>query len=313
LAESAGAASAGSSARFDKWESTFQGVGSQNRSPQQGGLLQAATGTKTNERKRPRKNGLDMSTLRGNASIRQGDDVIVLPGGARTPGADWRVRVVIPTLDEGAELGRVLDSVITQEGPLEIVVVDAGSSDSTMEIARNRGASVVETTPCRGGQLTMGARHKTGTHPDAFLFLHADTLLPEGALSSIRMALTQDNVVGGRFRAGFDYRHPLLDAAAWMTRWPSRWAAYGDQGFFVSQRAFESAGGFEAIPLFEDVRFYKQLCKVGKVRVLDKKVVTSGRRFRSRVARQFLINGALMVGHLLGAKPETLSKLYSRL
>ena len=238
---------------------------------------------------------------------------IVLPFTENPPQNRSLIRVVIPTLNEAAALGGVLESVIAQDGPLEIVIVDAGSRDMTLNIAEAYGATVLHTSPCRGRQLALGAAMATTMTPDAFLFLHADTVLPVGAFEHLRKLLLDSEVVGGRFRAKFDSSHPLLEFASWMTRLPSSWVAFGDQGMFAKKSAFEAAGGFEEVPLFEDVGFYKRLGKQGKLGIVNDPVLTSGRRFQPRVLRQFLINAGLLAAHFAGMHPQKLAELYRRI
>lgn len=66
------------------------------------------------------------------------------------------ISVVIPTMNEGRTIGSVIDG-LSYLSPKEIIVVDTNSSDGTKEIARSKGATVIE-EPMRG----YGRAYKAG-------------------------------------------------------------------------------------------------------------------------------------------------------
>src|SRR5687767_15143601 len=112
-----------------------------------------------------------------------------------------RLSVIIPVLDEARSIGATLDAVARLGEGVEVLVVDGGSSDGTGEIARARGARVVESVRGRGAQMHAGALAAEGA---AFWFLHADTRAPADAAARIHEALRDPRVVGGNFRIRFD-------------------------------------------------------------------------------------------------------------
>ena len=107
------------------------------------------------------------------------------------------ISVIIPTLNESVELPETLSRVQAVPEIAEIIVVDAGSSDSTCEIARDHNCTLRECEPSRGRQLRLGAKKAKG---DIILLLHADTWLPKGAGEAMIECLSQPLVVGGGFR-----------------------------------------------------------------------------------------------------------------
>ena len=114
-----------------------------------------------------------------------------------------RLSVVIPALDEQAQIERTVERARDELRPLRIVVVDGGSSDATAERALTAGAVVLEHRGARGTALNDGAALAEG---DALVFLHADTLLAPGSGVELRQALDDPAVSGGAFRLRFDQR-----------------------------------------------------------------------------------------------------------
>ena len=198
-----------------------------------------------------------------------------------------KVSVVIPALNEADHIARCVRSATEQPGEVELLIVDGGSTDGTPEIAREL-SRVVGSDRGRAVQMNTGARQTTG---EVLLFLHADSRLHPEALRDLRRTLRDPRVVGGTFTLRFDADRPLLRFYAWTTRLPFRLFHYGDQGIFVRRRVFERLGGFEEIPLMEDVDFLRRLRGEGRVALVPRPVTTSARRFQERgVLRQQLLN-----------------------
>src|SRR5215475_2492379 len=122
---------------------------------------------------------------------------------SQTKGAALRISVVIPVLNEEQGIATTL-AALTPLKLHELIVVDGGSSDGTVEICSRLGATVLSSARGRGLQMNHGARQATG---DVLLFLHADTRLPGSALGDILHALRQPQCVGGRFDVKVDGTH----------------------------------------------------------------------------------------------------------
>lgn len=219
-----------------------------------------------------------------------------------------KISVIIPTLNEAGTIGPTVRCVQNQDGPVEVIVVDGGSSDETRARARSTGAIVLRSSQGRAVQMNHGAKSATG---DVYLFLHADTRLPSNALVRIRRALDAPSTVGGTFRLQFDDPTPLLRFYAWCTRWPWIRLCFGDRGQFVRRSTFHEVGGFPDWPLFEDLELAARLDRRGDFCVLDAAVTSSARRFyRYGPLRQQLRNLYLWSHYMLGTDPERIAHLY---
>lgn len=218
-----------------------------------------------------------------------------------------RVSVIIPTLDEAERIAPLIDALRADSFD-EVVVADGGSVDDTLERARAAGAIVVSAPRGRGKQLVAGANAATG---DCLFFLHADSHPPTGARRIVAETLSAPDVIAGSFCLAFDRRHPLLSLYARFSRFNHSLFTYGDQGLFVSRRAYERTGGYSDAPLFEDVEFQNRLRRAGKFVKRSEPIVTSARRFlRDGVAWRELTSIGLVGLYHLGVSPERLERWY---
>ncbi len=221
--------------------------------------------------------------------------------------------VVIPALEEEAELEETLRRAKAALGPdTELITVDGGSRDQTIQIARGFGRAIV-TEPSRGGQLRRGAEEARGK---VLIFLHADTWLADGTAAAIRDAIAQ-GAGTGCLRFAFrpprrDVRYRLLERGVnWRTR---RFAtATGDQAIFATRRAYDDSGGFPPIPLFEDIVFVRSVRRITRFVALDVAALTSGRRWeRGGFLRTILTHWMLRAAFVAGTDPEVLARFYRR-
>jgi rSAM/selenodomain-associated transferase 2 len=215
------------------------------------------------------------------------------------------VSVVIPALEEEACMRAALDSV---RGLAEVIVVDGGSRDRTLSLAREAGALVLSAPACRGLQLDMGARAAGG---DWLVFLHADTRLEAGWKDAL-IGLDRD-VFGGAFRFAVDSPRP---AFRWIEtvvslRCRALGLAYGDQSIFARRDAYERAGGFPHIPLMEDVAFVGRLRRAGKLAWPRVRAFTSPRRWeRLGVVRATAHNWTTLLLYAAGWPAARLARRY---
>lgn len=221
-----------------------------------------------------------------------------------------QLSIIIPALDEAQAIGATLDAAARVKGLTEVIVVDGGSADETVEVARARGARVVTSVRGRGAQMHAGALASRG---QVLWFLHADTLAPSDAAEGIARALEDPRAVGGNFRIRFDGSGAAARFLTWLyPRLRLLGLAYGDSGIFVRRAAYERTGGFRAFPIFEDLDLLRALWKQGRFVQADGYVVTSSRRFEGRSFAFTFARWSLLQGlYWLGVSPHTLARLYA--
>jgi rSAM/selenodomain-associated transferase 2 len=222
-----------------------------------------------------------------------------------------RLSVVIPTLNEAANLARLLPDLLAGEPDVEIVVADGGSDDgSSSVVGRWTAVRWMAGRRGRARQMNAGARATTG---EVVLFLHADTRLPDGARAAIEAALTDPAVVGGRFDVRLDSPRPLLALVGWMMNQRSRLSGIstGDQAIFVRREVFEEIGGYADIPLMEDIDLTRRLKRRGRLAALRLRVTTSARKWEQEGAvRTIVLMWTLRLLYALGMSPARLHRWY---
>lgn len=217
--------------------------------------------------------------------------------------------IIIPTLNEASEIGCALDALRFQGESVEIIIADGGSSDETGAIAQGKGATVIIVQRGRGVQMHTGADAAKGS---ILWFLHADSVPPGDALSEIRHALTDENIVGGNFTLRFDGGGRAARFMTWFYPQIRRIGLmYGDSGIFVRRETYERIGGFKPLPLFEDLEFVGRLKKVGGLVHLQSELVTSSRRFEGRPFILVFLRWVLFqCFYWIGVSPYRLAKTY---
>jgi rSAM/selenodomain-associated transferase 2 len=223
------------------------------------------------------------------------------------------VSVIVPALNEAQTIAACV-AAARRDYPrdqVEIVVVDAGSTDGTPDRVPP-DATLIRSPRGRAVQMNRGA---AGSRGEVLVFCHADSRLPEGWRGAVIEALQRHGVSGGTFQTLIlPGRSPIL----WIRNrlaFPANWRImYGDQAQFMSRATFEQVGGFPEIPLMEDVEMSRALDQVGElVRIRPSlRVVTSSRRFLERgTLLQSLVNFWSMVRYLyLGAAPGDIACTY---
>ncbi len=223
------------------------------------------------------------------------------------------ISIILPVLNEERRIGQRLTELSAMEGIGEVLVVDGGSSDGTVERARAfPGVRVLSAPRGRASQMNAGAERARGS---VLLFLHADVRLPPEAFHHVTRALEDPGVVAGAFKTwtvddvGRSRLGPLLHLADLRSRYTR--LPYGDQALFVRAEAFRAAGGFPAQPLMEDLELSRRLWKLGRIRTEDARVTVSGRRFLARPLFYFLAVNGFPLLYRLGVSPASLLRLYA--
>ena len=219
--------------------------------------------------------------------------------------------IIVPVFNEAAGIAQALAALAPLRGPgAEVIVVDGGSQDRTLEQARALADVVITAPRGRGSQMNAGA---AAAHGDVLLFLHADTRLPPAADRLVIDVLEHSKRPWGRFDVTIAGRSRLLRVVAAMMNSRSRVTgiATGDQAMFMTRAAFARAGGFPDIPLMEDVVMSRRLKAIGPPARLAARVMTSGRRWdRDGVVRTIFLMWRLRLAFFLGAEPDRLARQY---
>jgi rSAM/selenodomain-associated transferase 2 len=188
-----------------------------------------------------------------------------------------RLSIIIPVLDEGGQIAATLDALADLRTlGTEVVVVDGGSRDATVQRARLRADLVVPAQGSRAAQMNAGAAKANG---DVLLFLRADTRLPRAADHLVLDGLARSGRAWGRFDVYIEGNSWRLAPIAWLVNWRSRFTgiATGDQAMFVKREAFEAAGRFQDGPT-EDIALSKRLKSVSRPYCVSERVVIPDRR-----------------------------------
>jgi rSAM/selenodomain-associated transferase 2 len=220
-----------------------------------------------------------------------------------------KISVIIPALNEASNLPQTLASVRASHDT-EVIVVDGGSQDATIEVAKAFQAKVIAAPPGRAMQMNWGAQAAAG---DILLFLHADTRLPPQWDERVQQTLNQPGVVAGAFHLAIEGEEPGLRWVEWGVGVRSRLfqMPYGDQAIFLTAKVFHGLGGFPDLPIMEDFELVRQLRRRGKVAVVPAAVLTSGRRWQQLgILRTTLINQVMVFGYLLGVSLQRLVYYY---
>ena len=215
------------------------------------------------------------------------------------------VSIVIPAYNEEKALPHTLGELLRQGGDYEVIVVDGSSTDRTLAIVESFGfiaTSIPHSTldmqhsfvpspltphpsrlfltapKGRASQMNAGANQ---AHGDWLLFLHADTVLPPGAIQRLNEMEADQAIQAGGFMhrfSGDDWRLKLISFLDNFRCIRSR-IIYGDQALFVRRSLFEQLGGFPNRPILEDVAFCERLITVTRPLLLSPAVVTDARKF----------------------------------
>jgi len=220
------------------------------------------------------------------------------------------ISFIIPIFNEAKQV----DFIVAQWQFLlglghEVILVDGGSSDGTVELLVKREIIVVESKKGRARQMNAGAEKASY---DLFCFLHADTQLDERCAQALADN-TPTPMLWGRFKLKFSGSSNWFLLIAKMMEWRSQFSSIitGDQCLFVSRKLFKNLNGFADIDLMEDIEISKRLKRVSKPVFLNATVVTSSRRWQRRgIVRTILLMWSLRLAYYCKVSPSRLAKWY---
>jgi len=217
------------------------------------------------------------------------------------------ISVIIPVLNEEKHLPNLLNDLNSIKDQLEIIVVDGGSTDQSINRAAEFKVKVIKSMSGKAIQMNKAAKVAQNEY---LLFLHADSRLPLNSLNAL-IKEYRKNLESASFYVSFNVEGFLYRAYSKLSRINHYLFTYGDQGLLVKKQIFESLGGFKEIPIMEDIDFIKRLKKKHTFKKLNYPIITSARRFKEHGAFiQQVKNILLVILFLIGVSPKRLAKYY---
>lgn len=196
------------------------------------------------------------------------------------------VSVVVPAMNEEKGIANCVSRIRDDKAVLEVIVVDGGSTDKTVEQALRAGAHVIvhnrapENGGGRGGQIHRGIEGASG---DVVAVVHADTRMEPGAFSEMVAFLSrQPHMVGGALGSVFDQVSLRMKFIEFLNhlRAVVFTISFGDQIQFFRRRPVADQDLYPAIPLMEDVEFSLRLSRLGHIGYLFGGSQVSSRRWK---------------------------------
>lgn len=224
-----------------------------------------------------------------------------------------KISIIIPALNEEASIAKVLSYLkasSSEENIEEILLIDGGSTDKTIDIASQYNIRILHSPKGRAKQMNFGAKNAKGA---ILYFLHVDTLPPKKFDDSIIEAIESDYQTGC-FQMKFDSKSRFLAFFAWFTKINHKICRGGDQSLFISTKLFKKSGGYnESYIIYEDNEFIGRLYKMTPFKILTKHAKTSARRYEERgeITLQYHF-GMIHLKNYFGAGPEKLYDYYKR-
>lgn len=226
------------------------------------------------------------------------------------------ISIVIPVLNEEKYLRQTVNAVFDRaqnNGSIEIIVIDTGSEDKTLEIAKELKLKVFEKPEFSGHKyqaLNFGFHRANG---DILLFLDADTILPKRYDQLVLDLMQKQEVVGGAFEFAFDKKNLSLLFVQLVNRarYRIRKRYYSDQAIFCRKVVLEQIGGFPEKQLMESAYLCAELIKTGKLKLIKSPVITSSRRFtKNGVMKTFFKDFTIWIQFILGMDVSGYAKKY---
>ena len=220
-----------------------------------------------------------------------------------------KISIIIPTINEANNLPLLLSdlSVIQKEG--EIIIVDCGSEDKTIDVANIYGAKVFKSEERnRGLQLDIGAKNSKG---DWLIFLHADTRLTHDWFKKINLVLKGDKNYIYNFTFKINHKKTIYRVLEILVNFRSQYfkQPYGDQGLIIHRTIYFKNNGFRKIPIMEDIDFLRRLNKKKDLKQLNLPIFISSRKWeRTDIFLQAIKNWQFRRRWLKG---ESLKSIYS--
>ncbi len=223
------------------------------------------------------------------------------------------ISVIVPTLNEEAHISKLLKHLISSLcGDVEIILVDGGSIDGTVEKVKEFSEVKVLSSERKGRavQMNIGAEMATG---QTLYFVHADVIPPLSWCEDIREAISLNKVVGG-YRFKFDSNRSLLRFNSWMTRFNILSFRGGDQTLYITSAFFKELKGYQNWEIMEEYDLIKRARRMGcTFNLIQKDVVVSARKYeKNNYFKINFANGLAMLKFRLGVDHKKIKEAYFR-
>ena len=220
-----------------------------------------------------------------------------------------KISIIIPTVNEAINLPLLLSDLSSIQKEGEIIIVDCGSKDKTIDIANIYGAKVsISKERNRGLQLDIGAKNSKG---EWLIFLHADTRLTHDWFKKINSFLKGNKNSIYYFEFKINHKKIIYRVLEILVNFRSKFfkQPYGDQGLIIHRTTYFKNNGFRKIPLMEDVDFLRRLNKNKDLKQLNLPIFISSRKWeRTNIFLQALKNWSFRRRWLKG---ESAKSIYS--
>ena len=225
-----------------------------------------------------------------------------------------KLSIIIPVYNEASviqSLLKHLEKELYKASDCEIIIVDGGSTDNTIEMAKNiKNVTVVSSAKGRGAQMNYGAKI---ANAETLYFLHADSFPPKHFDKLILEQIIQ-NKLAGCFRMKFNSNHWWLFLAGWFTQFNFKFFRGGDQSLFIDKKLFNLLGKFPtAHPIFEDFELIRKLYSKNEFTVIKKPIVSSSRRYiENGITKLQYHYWTMYLKKWLGASTEEILSYYKK-
>ncbi|WPR71414.1 TIGR04283 family arsenosugar biosynthesis glycosyltransferase [Flavobacterium sp. NG2] len=225
-----------------------------------------------------------------------------------------KISIIIPIYNEAETIRSVLlylENVISKKIPYEVIVVDGGSTDGSLEqINISDKIQCITSEKGRAKQMNAGAKRATGT---ILYFLHCDSFPPQDFDLLIEKEINKGNQAGC-FRMKFDLKHPLLSICQWFTRFNHKSCRGGDQSLFVCKKLFDSIIGFdENCIIYEDNEIIERLYAKKQFVVIPHYLITSARKHKQNGVWKLQYHfGVIHLKKRMGHSINSLQEYYNR-
>lgn len=225
-----------------------------------------------------------------------------------------KISIIIPTYNEEK---RIVEQLIhlekhSKDRIAEIIVVDGGSTDHTVQLVKRAGFTCLESEQKgRAAQMNTGYKHSTG---DVLYFVHADSTPPDSFISDILKALNE-GYKAGCYRFRFNSDRLLLRINSYFTRFSGIMCRGGDQTLFIRRDLFEKLGGYrQDFQIMEDYEMIKKVQQVTDFKIIPKDVIVSARKYEKNYYLQVnLANFIIFMMYFANVRQDKMVDTYKRL